>query len=56
MLEVKKRQKRGVNMKIYNTLTKQIEEFKPNEKGIVNIYTFLNPFFRHNLRQNIFCE
>ena len=45
-------------MKIYNTLTKQIEEFKPNEKGIVNIYT-CGPTVYHyahigNLRTYIF--
>ena len=26
-------------MKIYNTLTKQIETFTPNEEGIVKLYT-----------------
>ena len=45
-------------MKIYNTLTKKIEEFKPNEQGIVNIYT-CGPTVYHyahigNLRTYIF--
>ena len=26
-------------MKIYNTLTRKIEEFVPNEEGIVKLYT-----------------
>ncbi|MDD4831309.1 MAG: cysteine--tRNA ligase [Bacilli bacterium] len=45
-------------MKLYNTLTKQIEEFIPNEKGIVKMYT-CGPTVYHfahigNLRTYIF--
>lgn len=45
-------------MKIYNTLTKKIEEFKPNKDGEVNIYT-CGPTVYHfahigNLRTYIF--
>lgn len=45
-------------MKIYNTLTKQVEEFVPNEKGMVKLYT-CGPTVYHfahigNLRTYIF--
>ncbi len=45
-------------MKLYNTLTKQIEDFVPNEKGIVKMYT-CGPTVYHyahigNLRTYIF--
>jgi arginyl-tRNA synthetase len=31
--------KKVIQMKIYNTLTKKVEEFVPNNKGQVNMYT-----------------